>query len=436
MRTKQTKPDPDKINIVTLGCAKNIVDSEVLLTQLRASKFDVSHESRQGNAGTVVINTCGFIDRAKEQSIQTIVDFLELKKEGAIKRVFVTGCLSQRYKPELMRDLPDVDGYFGTHDLPDLLKTLGADYRKELLGDRITVTEGHYAYLKVSEGCDRGCSFCAIPLMRGKHVSRSIDFLVDEAEHLVKRGVKEIMLIAQDLTFYGLDLYKERRLNELLLRLSDVEGLEWIRLHYAYPSHFPLDILPTIRDRSNICKYLDMPIQHASDAMLKRMRRATSRAKLTDLIKRIRDEVPGVAIRSTLLVGHPGETEREHEELLDFLKETRLERVGAFIYSHEENTHSYTFDDDVPAEVKEQRLDQVMLLQQNISLELNKARIGQVMKTIIDREEGTVAIGRTEFDSPDIDNEVIVESPGLEVGEFYDVTITDGEEYDLVGKVG
>lgn len=435
MKTKRLKLQPEKINVVTLGCSKNLVDSEVLLSQLRGSGKAAVHEEERSDAGVVVINTCGFIDQAKEQSVQTILEYVALKKQGDVQKVFVTGCLSQRYGKELAESIPEVDGYFGTQDLPDLLHTLGADYRKELLGERTPVSDGHYAYLKISEGCNRGCSFCAIPLMRGKHVSRDIEFLVNEATYLVNKGVKEVMLIAQDLTYYGLDIYGERRLNELLLRLSDVKGLEWIRLHYAYPAGFPSDILPTIRERANICNYLDMPIQHISDRVLKRMRRAINRKRTEALLKRIREEVPGIAIRSTILVGHPGETKDDHRELLEFLEATRLDRVGVFVYSHEESTHSHTYEDDIPAEVKQQRLDDVMRLQQGISLELNQARVGQVLKTLIDRQEDSVFVGRSEFDSPEVDNEVIVENGGLEVGSFYPVSITEGREYDLVGAV-
>jgi len=431
MRAKGQRP---KINVVTLGCSKNLVDSEVLLTQLRANGKSVSHESAANSSDTVVVNTCGFIDRAKQQSIQTIVELIELKKRGAIRQLFVTGCLSERYKPDLQRDLPEVDGYFGTHDLPDLLRALGAEYRQELVGERAPVTDGHYAYLKISEGCNRGCSFCAIPLMRGKHVSREIEFLVHEAEHLVRRGVKELMLIAQDLTYYGLDIYGTRRLNDLLLALAEVQGLQWIRLHYAYPAGFPLEILPTLRSRPNLCKYLDMPIQHISDAVLRRMRRAMNGKKTEDLIARIREEVPGIAIRTTLLVGHPGETEADHEMLLSFLERTKLDRVGVFTYSHEENTHSHVYPDDVPAPVKERRRDEVMRLQQRISHEINRAKIGGTLRTLIDRKDKGVYIGRTEADSPEVDNEVFVKGKGLKVGEFYPVRITAAQEYDLEGE--
>ena len=426
------------IGVVTLGCSKNVVDSEVLVGQLRTGGQRITHEQDGdiGGARTVVINTCGFIDRAKEQSVQSILDWVARKQEGEVDRVFVTGCLSQRYRDDLIKEIPDVDGFFGTHDMPDLVGALGVEFREDLVGEREPSTESHYAYLKVSEGCNRGCSFCAIPLMRGKHVSRTLESLVDETRFLVAKGVKEVILIAQDLTYYGLDLYGERTLKTLLEQLSDVEGLEWLRLHYAYPSGFPVDVLPVIRERANICNYLDMPVQHASNAVLKRMRRAITRERTEELFTKIREDVPGIAIRSTLLVGHPGETDDDHREMMEFLERMRLDRVGAFIYSHEENTHSYSFEDDVPAEVKQQRFDEVMLLQQRISLELNASRVGTTMRTLIDRQDGDTFVGRTEYDSPEVDNEVRVHGQELDIGSFYPVNITGAEEYDLVGVVG
>jgi ribosomal protein S12 methylthiotransferase len=435
VKTKPNKLNSRKINIVTLGCSKNLVDSEVLLTQLRAGGKQVVHEEANGDAGIVVINTCGFIDRAKDQSVRTILDYVERKKRGEVEQVFVTGCLSQRYRPALERDIPGVDGFFGTHDLPDLLKALGADYRRELLGERQITTDAHYAYLKVSEGCNRGCSFCAIPLMRGKHVSREIEFLVNEARYLVGKGVKEILLIAQDLTYYGLDIYGRRRLNDLLQALSDVEGLGWLRLHYAYPAGFPVEILPTLRERSNLCKYLDMPIQHIASPLLKIMRRAIDRRRTEELLARIRAEVPGIALRTTVLVGHPGETEDHHRELLEFLETVRFDRLGCFMYSHEENTHSHRYADDVPPEVKQRRFDEVMQGQQKISRELNRAKVGRILQTLVDRRHGAGFVGRTEHDSPEVDNEVHIDSPGLKIGEFYPVHITEAREYDLAGRV-
>ena len=435
----KTQP-PSPIRIVTLGCSKNVVDSEVLAGQLRASKVESVHDEHREASDTVVINTCGFIDKAKEESVQTILDYVERKRRGDIRRVYVSGCLSQRYGEELAAEIPEVDGFFGTGDLSGLVETLGAEYREELLGERETSTDSHYAYLKVAEGCNRGCGFCAIPLMRGKHVSRDLDFLVDEARYLVGRGVRELMLIAQDLTYYGLDLYGERRLKELLERLADIEGLDWIRLHYAYPSGFPVDILPVIRGRDNICNYLDIPIQHASSRMLKIMRRAITKKRTEDLLTRIREEVPGIALRTTVLVGHPGETEEDHEELLQFLERMRLDRVGGFIYSHEEATHSFTMPDEVPPDIKQRRLNEVMALQQSISLSLNEARVGQTLKVLVDREgvaedgeDGYIA--RTEYDSPEVDNQVLLQGEGLRTGEFYRARITGALEYDLLAEV-
>ncbi|RMG24916.1 MAG: 30S ribosomal protein S12 methylthiotransferase RimO [Bacteroidetes bacterium] len=436
MKTQPHKQREAKINIITLGCSKNTVDSEVLLAQLQGNELHAVHQEEESDAGVVVINTCGFIDKAKEESINTILEYAELKSEGQVEKVYVTGCLSQRYKDELTAEIPEVDGWFGTMDMPDLLSTLGADYKKELLGERSLTTSSHYAYLKIAEGCNRPCSFCAIPLMRGKHRSRSIEFLVDEAKFLVGKGVKEIMLIAQDLTYYGLDLYGKRRLNDLLNHLADVQGLEWIRLHYAYPSGFPVEILPTIKERPNICNYLDIPLQHISDRVLKAMRRGINRQRTLDLIHRIREEVPGLALRTTMLVGHPGETEEDHQQLLEFIREYKLDRLGVFTYSHEEQTYAgERYEDLVDEATKQRRHDEVMELQQQISFELNRQKVGKVFKTIIDRQENGYCIGRTEHDSPEVDNEVIVQTPGLKTGEFYPVLITDALEYDLIGKV-
>jgi ribosomal protein S12 methylthiotransferase len=434
----RTKPflKPNKINLITLGCSKNLVDSEVLLSQLRGNQLDATHEDPAGDAGIVVINTCGFIDRAKEESVNTILDYVGRKERGEVEKVFVTGCLSQRYREDLIKEIPQVDGYFGTMDMPDLVRSLGADYKNELLGERTLTSAGHYAYLKIAEGCNRPCSFCAIPLMRGNHKSRTIEFLTDEARFLVSKGVKEVMLIAQDLTYYGLDLYGSRRLNDLLTALADVEGLEWIRLHYAYPSGFPMEILPTIRERDNICNYLDIPLQHISDNVLKHMRRGINKQRTIDLVNRIRDEVPGITLRTTLLVGHPGETESDHEELLRFVETSRIDRLGIFTYSHEENTHAGSqYEDLIPEEVKQRRYDELMELQQDISFELNRAKIGKTWKTLIDREEDGVFYGRTEADSPEVDNEVVVKGSGLKPGDFANVRITDALEYDLFGEI-
>ena len=429
--------DNSKINIVTLGCSKNLVDSEVLMSQLKASNKKVVHEESRSNAGTVVINTCGFIDNAKEESIQTILGFMEKKRLGKVKKVYVSGCLSQRYKEELEAQIPGMDGIFGTTDtdLPNILESLGANYREELVGERELTTDNHYAYLKVSEGCNRGCSFCAIPLMRGKHRSRDIEFLVKEATYLADRGVKEIMLIAQDLSSYGVDLTKKKQLNELLLRLSDVKGIEWIRLHYMYPSGFPEEILPTMAERENICNYLDMPIQHISSNVLKIMRRAIDRDRTEALLAKIRDHIPGIALRTTLLVGHPGETEEDHEVLMEFLEKTRLDRIGVFPYSHEENTHAHSLEDDVPEEVKQQRFEDVMILQQQISMEKNQERVGQTLKVLIDSKEDGLYVGRSEYDSPEVDNTVLVKGSGIRFGDFVNVKITEAEPYDLHGVV-
>ncbi len=432
MKTKAFKKD--KVNIITLGCSKNIVDSEVMLTQLRGNDIDASHES-DTPANIVIINTCGFIDRAKEESINTILDYVERKEAGEIEKVYVTGCLSERYRDDLGQEIPNVDAWFGTMELPALLHRFNADYKTELVGERIITTDAHFAYLKIAEGCDRPCSFCAIPLMRGKHKSRDIESLVKEAEWLVKRGVKELMLIAQDLTFYGLDLYKERKLDTLLERLSDIPGLEWIRLHYAYPAGFPTEILRVMRERDNICNYLDMPLQHISDNMLKAMRRGINRAKTVALIAKIRKEVPGIALRTTLIAGYPGETEEDFQDLLAFVKEARFNRLGVFEYSHEENTHAYLVEDDVPAEVKELRVATIMEAQQEISLELNGELMGKTLKVLVDRREGEYWIGRTEFDSPEVDNEVLISGDGPVIGQFCQVEIYDTAEFDLFGTV-
>ena len=426
-----------KVNIVTLGCSKNLVDSEVLLTQLRGNGIDAVHESTQDDANVVVINTCGFIDNAKQESVDTILRYVDAKEEGIVDKVYVTGCLSQRYKDDLEKEIPEVDAWFGTRDLSRLLKVFKADYKHELVGERILTNPSHYAYLKISEGCDRPCSFCAIPLMRGKHISRPIEELVLEAKNLAKAGTKELLLIAQDSTYYGLDLYKKRNLADLLKHLSDVEGIEWIRLHYAFPTGFPMDALDVMAERSNICKYLDIPLQHGSTNMLKIMRRGTTREKTEELLQTIREKVPGIAIRTTMIAGHPGETEKEFQEMMTFIEKSRFERLGVFAYSHEENTHAYSMADDVPADIKQQRTDAVMELQQGISLELNQQKIGSVQKVLIDRKEGGEFIGRTEFDSPEVDNEVILDGKEnyLRIGDFVNVTITQATEFDLTGEV-
>lgn len=435
MKTKGNKKT--KVNIVTLGCSKNLVDSEVLLTQLRGNGIDAVHESKEDDASIVVINTCGFIDNAKQESVDTILRYVDAKDEGIVDKVYVTGCLSQRYKDDLEKEIPDVDAWFGTRDLSRLLKVFKADYKNELVGERILTNPSHYAYLKISEGCDRPCSFCAIPLMRGGHISRPMEELVLEAKNLAKNGTKELLLIAQDSTYYGLDLYKKRNLAELLQRLSDVEGIDWIRLHYAFPSGFPMDALDVMAERSNICKYIDIPLQHGSTKMLELMRRGTTREKTEQLLQTIREKVSGIAIRTTMIAGHPGESPKEFDEMMKFIEQSRFDRLGVFGYSHEENTHSYSMNDDVPDEVKQQRVDQIMELQQGISLELNQQKVGKEFKVLIDRKEGGVFIGRTEYDSPEVDNEVIINSPDnyLRVGDFVNVKITGSSEFDLTGKV-
>jgi ribosomal protein S12 methylthiotransferase len=426
----------NKVNIITLGCSKNMVDSEVLSGQLMANDIEVVHENKSRDHNIVVVNTCGFIDKAKEESVNTIIQQVELKKKGKLDKVYVTGCLSHRYRDDLEREIPEVDAWFGTMELPLILKQFEADYKAELLGERLLATPKHYAYLKISEGCNRTCAFCAIPLMRGQHVSKPIEELVKEAERLVKMGVKEVMLIAQELTYYGLDIYKKRMLPELLHRLADVKGLEWIRLHYAYPSKFPLEILDVMRERENICNYLDMPLQHASDRMLKAMRRQISKAEMAELIHAIRDKIPGICLRTTLIAGFPGETGEDVEELKSFLQEHRFDRVGIFTYSHEEGTGAYELEDDVPAAEKEKRAEEVMEVQQEISLEKNQEKLGKVFKTIVDKKEAGRYLGRTEFDSVEVDNEVIIHSDKkLPIGEFVNVQINKAYDYDLEGKV-
>lgn len=434
MKTKSL--GKDKVNIITLGCSKNLVDSEVLSGQLAANEIDVVHESKKKDHNIVIINTCGFIDKAKEESVNTILDQVELKRRGKLDKVYVTGCLSERYKNNLEAEIPEVDAYFGTMELPQILKRFNADYKSELVGERLLSTPAHYAYLKISEGCNRTCSFCAIPLMRGGHVSKPIEQLVAEAESLVKRGVKEIMLIAQELTYYGLDLYKKRDLPRLLNALADVKGLEWIRLHYAYPSKFPVEILDVMRERDNICKYLDIPLQHASDRMLKAMRRQITRTEMSDLIHTIREKVPGICIRTTLIAGFPGETQDDIEEMKSFLQEHRFDRVGIFSYSHEEGTGAYDLADDIPQEEKERRAQEVMDVQQEISYEKNQEKIGKIFRVLVDKRESGRYLGRTEFDSVEVDNEVIINSDKkLAIGEFVNVKITKAYDYDLEGEL-
>jgi ribosomal protein S12 methylthiotransferase len=435
MKTKTLKKN--KVNVVTLGCSKNIFDSEVMMAQLKANKYDVVHESDDGDASVVIINTCGFIDNAKQESIDTILQWADAKGSGYVDKVYVTGCLSERYRDDLEKEIPEVDAYFGTRELPRLLKTLKADYKHELVGERLLTTPSHYAYFKIAEGCDRPCSFCAIPLMRGKHRSTPIEELVARAKGLAAKGVKELMLIAQDLTYYGLDLYKKRELAKLLEALADVEGIDWIRLHYAFPSGFPMDVLDVMRERPNICNYLDIPLQHASTRMLKAMRRGITREKTTDLIHKIREQVPGIAVRTTLISGYPGESEQDHAEMLEWVEEMRFDRLGVFTYSHEENTHAFNFEDDVPEELKKQRAEEIMELQSGISHEINQSRVGKTLKVMIDRVEGHDYIGRTEYDSPEVDNEVIIpkSSDYARIGDFAEVKITDCAPYDLYGTL-
>ncbi len=434
MKTKGHKKD--KVNIVTLGCSKNIVDSEVLLTQLHGNKIDAAHEAPEDDANIVVINTCGFIDNAKQESIDTILRYIDAKEEGLVDKVFVTGCLSQRYREDLKKEIPLVDDWFGTMELSLLLKRLNANYKHELIGERVLTTSNHYAYLKISEGCDRPCSFCAIPIMRGKHVSKPMEQVITEAENLVKKGTKEILLIAQDSTYYGLDLYKKRNLAELLDKLSQIDGLKWIRLHYAFPTGFPEDILDVMAKRPSICNYLDIPLQHGSTKMLGLMRRGTTREKTEDLLHKIREKVPGIAIRTTMIVGHPGETEEDFEEMIEFIQNARFERLGVFTYSHEEHTHAFGMDDDVPEKVKLERADRVMEIQESISEEINQSKVGQTLSVLIDRLEGDHFIGRTEFDSPEVDNEVLINAKEeyYSIGDFIDVKITDATAFDLFGE--
>ena len=433
---KTGKKRISSINVVTLGCAKNIFDSEVLMGQLKASKIAVQHEMEAYGADTVVINTCGFIGDAKKESIDTILDWVDAKKNGDVEKVFVMGCLSERYRDDLVKEIPEVDAWFGTRELPRLLKTLKADYKKELVGERLLTTPIHYAYLKISEGCDRVCSFCAIPIMRGLNVSTPIADLVEQASKLASQGTKELLLIAQDLTYYGIDLNNKRQLADLLRALSDVEGIEWIRLHYAYPSAFPTEVLEVMKERSNICNYLDMPLQHISENMLKSMKRMITKAKTESIVKEIREKVPAIAIRTTLIAGYPGETEQDFQEMFDWVKETRFDRLGIFAYSHEENTTAHLLEDNVPEEVKQERVNKIMELQSGISHEINTGKIGQTFKVLVDRIESGFYVGRTEFDSPEVDNEVWItmdEENYVSVGSFVNVVITDAEPYDLFG---
>ena len=435
MKTKTLKKN--KVNVVTLGCSKNIFDSEVMMAQLKANKYNVVHENDEGDSSIVIINTCGFIDNAKQESIDTILQWSDAKENGQVDKVYVTGCLSERYKPELEKEIPNIDAYFGTRELPRLLKTLKADYKHELVGERLLTTPNHFAYFKIAEGCDRPCSFCAIPLMRGKHVSTPIEELVKRAEGLAAKGVKELILIAQDLTYYGLDLYKKRELAKLVDALSGVDGIDWIRLHYAFPSGFPMDVLDVMRDKPNVCNYLDIPLQHASTRMLKAMRRGITREKTTQLIKDIREKVPGIAVRTTLISGYPGESEDDQAEMLEWVAEMRFDRLGVFTYSHEEDTHAHNFEDDVPTKLKQKRAEEIMELQSGISHEINLTKVGATMSIMIDRIEGDSYIGRTEGDSPEVDNEVIIPKASgyARVGDFADVKITDAGPFDLFGEL-
>jgi ribosomal protein S12 methylthiotransferase len=435
MKTKTLRKN--KVNVVTLGCSKNIFDSEVLMGQLKANSFEVEHESTKGDAAIVIINTCGFIDNAKEESVNTILQFADAKERGLVEKVYVTGCLSERYKADLEKEIPEVDAWFGTRDLPRMLKTLKADYKHELVGERILTTPQHFAYLKISEGCDRPCSFCAIPLMRGKHISTPIEELVQQSKNLAKNGTKELILIAQDSTYYGLDLYGKRNLAELMEKLSEVDGIDWIRLHYAFPSGFPMDALDVMRNNPKVCNYLDMPLQHITDNMLKSMKRGTTKQKTIDLVNEIRDKVPGITLRTTLIAGYPGETEKDHEEMLRWVEDTRFDRLGIFTYSHEENTGAYALNDDVPADIKQQRAEAVMEVQQGISFEINQQKVGNTYKVIFDRKEGDHFIGRTEADSPEVDNEVLVSASEsyVRIGDFANVKIERAEDFDLYGKV-
>lgn len=442
MRTKSVQPAETKskprVNVVTLGCSKNIYDSEVLMGQLKGNAFDVVHEAEKvASNDIIVINTCGFIDNAKQESIDTILQYSELKEQGKVGKVIVTGCLSERYKPELEAEITNVDSWFGTNDLQNLLSSVGANYKHELIGERLLTTPSHFAYFKIAEGCNRPCSFCAIPLMRGKHLSTPMDQLVQNAQNLAKNGTKELILIAQDLTYYGLDLYGKRNLDELLRRLSDVNGIEWIRLQYAYPSGFPIEILDVMNERDNICKYLDMPLQHISDDMLKSMRRGITKQKTIDLVNQIRDKVPGIAMRTTLITGYPGETQQDFEEMAEWVEETRFDRLGCFTYSHEEKTHAHSLIDDVPEEVKQERVDAIMEIQQGISFEINQEKIGNTYKVLIDKKDGDYFVGRTEFDSPEVDNEVLIDASRhyATAGNFVNVKIDNAEDFDLYGQI-
>ena len=436
MKTKTLKKN--KVNVVTMGCSKNLYDSEVMMAQLKANKFEVEHESKIGDSSIVIINTCGFIENAKEESINTILDFVDAKKDGLVEKVYVSGCLSERYKDQLEEEIPDVDAYFGTKDLPNILRTLNADYKHELVGERLLTTPNHYAYLKIAEGCDRPCSFCAIPLMRGKHRSTPIEDLVTNAKSLAKKGVKEIMLIAQDLTYYGLDLYKKRALAELLKELCKVDGIEWIRLHYAFPAGFPMDVIEVMKQEKKICNYLDIPLQHGSTKVLKAMRRGTTRKKTTQLIHDIRSIIPNIAIRTTLIAGYPGESQEDFQEMYDWVEEMKFERLGIFTYSHEENTHAYKFDDDVPPKIKKERADSIMELQSGISYELNQKKVGKKYRVLVDRAEDNFFIGRSEFDSPEVDNEVLIEKNSntyCRIGDYVDVKILKADHFDLYAEL-
>ena len=434
MKTKTLRKN--RVNVITLGCSKNIFDSEVMMAQLKANHFDVVHESASQDAEIVIINTCGFIESAKEESVNAILEYAEAKKTGGLEKLYVTGCLSQRYGSELSKEIPEVDSFFGTRELPKLLKTLKADYKKELVGERLLTTPAHYAYFKIAEGCDRPCSFCAIPLMRGKHRSKPIEELVDSAKQLVQSGTKELILIAQDLTYYGLDLYGKRNLSELLKHLSDIKGLEWIRLHYAYPSGFPKDILKVMADRENICNYLDIPLQHGSTEILKSMRRGITREKTSQLLMDIREQVPNIAIRTTLITGYPGEKEEHFEEMKEWVMDSQFDRLGCFTYSHEENTHAFNLKDDVPSEIKKARAEEIMNIQADISFRKNQSMVGKVYRVLIDKEEGGYFVGRTEFDSPEVDNEVLINASKnqLKIGNFVDVKIEKADFYDLFGN--
>ncbi|PWK73698.1 ribosomal protein S12 methylthiotransferase [Mucilaginibacter oryzae] len=432
---KQAKP---RVNVVTLGCSKNIYDSEILMGQLKGNQFDVVHEAEKvGKNDIIVINTCGFIDNAKQESIDTILQYSELKEQGKVGKVIVTGCLSERYKPELEAEITNVDAYFGTNDLQNLLATVGANYKHELIGERLLTTPSHFAYFKIAEGCNRPCSFCAIPLMRGKHLSTPMEQLVEDAKKLAKNGTKELILIAQDLTYYGLDLYGKRNLDELLRRLSDVNGIEWIRLQYAYPSGFPMEILDVMNERANICKYLDMPLQHITDNMLKSMRRGITKQKTIDIVNEIRDRVPGIAMRTTLITGYPGETQQDFEEMAQWVEDTKFDRLGCFTYSHEEKTHAHSLADDVPEEVKQQRADTIMEIQQGISFDKNQEKVGNTYKVLIDKKDSDYFVGRTEFDSPEVDNEVLIDASVdyATIGSFVNVQINSAEDFDLYGQI-